>query len=64
MTVCLTSVKTKVQQRALAGAPKRSLWVTLSRLVRGTYSRYDSQLKDSQLIWLLQDLIKTTQSRY
>lgn len=28
-------VKTKVQQRALSGAPKRSLWVTCNRLVRG-----------------------------
>lgn len=31
----LDVVKTKVQQRALSGAPKRSLVVTLSRLVRG-----------------------------
>ncbi|KAG9010102.1 hypothetical protein FRB93_004764 [Tulasnella sp. JGI-2019a] len=31
----LDVVKTKVQQRALAGAPARSAWVTLVRLLRG-----------------------------
>ncbi|KIJ41289.1 hypothetical protein M422DRAFT_75640 [Sphaerobolus stellatus SS14] len=31
----LDVVKTKVQQRALSGADKRSIWVTLNRLVRG-----------------------------
>lgn len=30
------SVKTKVQQRALAGVPARGVWDTLRRLVRGT----------------------------
>lgn len=30
-------VKTKVQQRALAGEPRKSVWVTLSRLVRGKW---------------------------
>jgi solute carrier family 25 carnitine/acylcarnitine transporter 20/29 len=33
-------VKTKVQQRALAGTPPKGVWETLRRLVRGTADQY------------------------
>ncbi|KAG1756637.1 uncharacterized protein EDB91DRAFT_1213345 [Suillus paluster] len=36
----LDVVKTKVQQRALAGTPPKGVWETLRRLVRGTTDHY------------------------
>jgi hypothetical protein len=36
----LDVVKTKVQQRALAGTPPKGVWETLRRLVRGTADQY------------------------
>ena len=38
-------VKTKVQQRALAGTPPRGVWETFRRLVRGTADQYSSVTK-------------------
>ena len=49
---CLNRVKTKVQQRALAGEPRKSVWVTFRRLVRGTIT-FCLHPRALQLVFLL-----------